>query len=174
MSKAYINAFYDKEKKLFKDTIKSSHCSLHANVIPLFYGINPEESNSSILKLITKKRLNCGVYIAYFLLKGLCRLNEYDLVFDLITSNDLFSWSTMVKEGASTCFEVWSKEYKSNTSLCHPWASSPIIILFEDILGISPIVPGWEKGYIETPHSPKKFTVSAKYLVNGKSIDIYI
>ncbi len=170
--KAYINAFYDSERKLFKDTIKSDHCSLHSNVIPLFYGINPEESNDIILQLITKKRLNCGVYIAYFLLKGLCRLQQYDLVFDLITSNDLFSWSTMVKEGASTCFEVWSKEYKTNTSLCHPWASTPIIVLFEDLLGITPVTPGWKESYNETPHLPTDFTVSAKYLVNGMFIKV--
>ncbi|MCK5812374.1 MAG: family 78 glycoside hydrolase catalytic domain, partial [Clostridiales bacterium] len=166
LKNAYIKAFYDIKQKLFKDTITSNHCSLHSNVIPLFYGINPEDSNTSILQLIKEKRLHCGVYIAYFLLKGLCKLQQYKLVFDLITSNDLFSWSTMVKEGASTCFEVWSKEYKVNTSLCHPWASTPIIVLFEDLLGITPISPGWKDGYNETPHLPSDFTVSAKYLVN--------
>ncbi len=49
----------------------------------------------------------------------------------------------MLKQGATTCFEVWGKEYKWNTSLCHPWASSPISILIEDIMGVSPSEPGW-------------------------------
>ena len=41
----------------------------------------------------------------------------------------------MVKEGASTCYEAWGKEQKWNTSLCHPWASAPISVLIEGILG---------------------------------------
>ena len=62
---------------------------------------------------------------------------------DLILSDHRFSWGTMLKQGATTCFEVWGKEYKWNTSLCHPWASSPISILVEDVMGISPSEPGW-------------------------------
>jgi translation initiation factor IF-1 len=51
----------------------------------------------------------------------------------------------MVKEGATTCFEARGKEQKWNTSLCHPWASSPVIILIEDIMGIKIAEPGWRK-----------------------------
>lgn len=166
----YIKSFYNKDKKLFKDNIDSDHCSLHGNVIPLFYGINPEESNESITKLIKEKRLNCGVYMAYFVLKGLARINEYKLVYDLLSSDDLFSWSNMVKEGATTCFEAWSKEYKWNTSLCHPWASAPIIILIEDILGFKPPEKGWEQTPTIKSHIPFGLQIN-KYefhIKNGK------
>ncbi|MCZ8517160.1 hypothetical protein O9H85_33380 [Paenibacillus filicis] len=50
----------------------------------------------------------------------------------------------MVKEGATTCFEAWGKDQKWNTSLCHPWASSPIPILIEHIAGLRPLEPGWK------------------------------
>lgn len=63
----------------------------------------------------------------------------------------------MVKEGATTCFEVWGKDQKWNTSLCHPWASVPIIVLIEDIIGLKPAKPGWEEISF-TPHIPTSIT----------------
>ena len=144
MTKAYLDAFYDSKKKLFKDTPDSSHTALHSNILPLYFGVAPEESIPEIIKMVEKKRLNCGVYISFFLLKGLCRNGRADLALDLILSDDRFSWGTMLKQGATTCFEVWDKEYKWNTSLCHPWASAPIPILIENILGITPTQAGWE------------------------------
>jgi len=151
---AYLEAFYDKEQKLFTDTIESSHTALHSNILPLYFGVAPDESIPDIIKMIEEKRLNCGVYISYFLLKALCMNNRHDLAFELITSDDRFSWGTMLKQDATTCFEVWDKEYKWNTSLCHPWASAPITLLIEDFLGIRPEKPGWagfefEKSYLE-------------------------
>lgn len=143
MKKAYIDTFYDPTRKLFKDTPKSGHTALHSNILPLYYGVAPKESIPEIIKMIEEKRLNCGVYIAYFLLKALCKNGREDLALELMLSDDRFSWGTMIKQGASTCFEVWDKEYKWNTSLCHPWASSPISILVENIVGIMPTEPGW-------------------------------
>ncbi|MCK5758737.1 MAG: family 78 glycoside hydrolase catalytic domain [Clostridiales bacterium] len=143
MKKAYLDAFYNPEKKLFTDTIESEHTALHSNILPLYFGVAPEESIPEIIKMVEEKRLNCGVYIAYFLLKALCRNDRKDLAIELILSDHRFSWGTMLKQGATTCFEVWDKEYKWNTSLCHPWASSPISILIEDIMGVSPSEPGW-------------------------------
>ena len=76
----------------------------------------------------------CGVYMAYFLLKSLCRMGRYKEAYSLIVSESEHSWYNMVREGATTCFEAWGKEQKWNTSLCHPWASAPITVLVEDII----------------------------------------
>ncbi len=152
---AYIDAFYDVNQKLFTDTKESKHTALHSNILPLYFGVAPEESIPEIIKMIEEKKLNCGVYISYFLLKALCKNNRHDLAFDLITSDDRFSWGTMLKQGATTCFEVWDKEYKWNTSLCHPWASAPIPLLIEDFLGIEPEEAGW-KGFKSKPNQIEK------------------
>ncbi|MFO7612269.1 MAG: family 78 glycoside hydrolase catalytic domain [Clostridia bacterium] len=151
LRQAYIDAFYDRGRKLFRDTPDSSHTALHSNIMPLYCGIAPRESIPEIIGMIEKKRLNCGVYMAYFLLKGLIQNEAAGLAFDLILSDDVFSWGTMLRQDATTCFEVWHKDYKWNTSLCHPWASSPIPILVEDIAGISPVEPGWKEGYAVNP-----------------------
>ena len=134
LKSAFITTFFDITIGVFRDSEVSKHHSLHANVLPLFFDIVPEDSEK-IVKFIKQKRLSCGVYFSYFVLKSLSKAGEYDFVYDLLISNDERSWGNMIKEGATTCFEAWGKEQKWNTSLCHPWASSPIIILIEELYG---------------------------------------
>ncbi|MCL2068908.1 MAG: family 78 glycoside hydrolase catalytic domain, partial [Oscillospiraceae bacterium] len=136
LKKAFINAFYDKECGLFKDSGVSAHHSLHANALPLFFGLTPD-GLESIVEFIKGKRLSCGVYFSYFVLKALIKAGENRFVYELLTSNDERSWGNMIKEGATTCFESWGKDQKWNTSLCHPWASAPIVLLAEDFAGIA-------------------------------------
>lgn len=133
---AFWKAFYDEEKKLFRDAEGTRHCALHSNGIPLFFGLEKEECRKSIVELIREKGLNCGVYIAYFILKGLCNIGEHQLMYDLMTGEGEHSWCNMLREGATTCFEAWGKEQKWNTSLCHPWGSCPILLILEDIVGL--------------------------------------
>jgi hypothetical protein len=154
LKQAFIKAFYNPQTGLFMDSTISQHSALHSNTIALFYGLVPDDAVPRVVALIRKKRLSCGVYHAYFLLKGLARVGEYALVYDLLTSEDEFSWANMIREGATTCFEVWGKDQKWNTSLCHPWASAPIPVFIEDILGLKPAKPGWE-AIAFTPHLPK-------------------
>lgn len=71
LKKAFIETFFNKETKLFTDSSESKHTALHSNAIPLFYGLVPDEAVKNVVNLIKEKGLNCGVYISYFLLKGL-------------------------------------------------------------------------------------------------------
>lgn len=80
------------------------------NVPNAFYGINRPENADVIRDLIAEKGLSCGVYMAYFLLKALCRMGYLEEAYRLIV----------------------------NTGLCHPWASAPISVLAEDILPALP------------------------------------
>ncbi|RKN86835.1 family 78 glycoside hydrolase catalytic domain [Paenibacillus ginsengarvi] len=140
---SFRQAFLDRSGKRFVDAEGSAHSSLHANALPLLFGLTEKDDREGVIRLIREKRLSCGVYMAYFVLKALAGAGEHELVYELIRSEDLHSWSTMVKEGATTCFEVWAKDLKPNTSLCHPWASAPIPLFIEEIAGIKPAAPGW-------------------------------
>ncbi|UQZ82677.1 Bacterial alpha-L-rhamnosidase [Paenibacillus konkukensis] len=142
---AFLAAFYDAEAGLFVDAVGSRHSSLHANVLPLLFGLAERESVPNIVRLIRDKRFSCGVYFSYFVLKALAEAGEYALMYDLIRGEDEHSWVNMLREGATTCFEAWGKDQKWNTSLCHPWASSPIPLLIEEIIGLKPHKPGWEE-----------------------------
>ncbi|MCM1330767.1 MAG: rhamnosidase, partial [Ruminococcus sp.] len=59
----------------------------------------------------------------------------------------------MLREGATACFEVWGKEQKWNTSLCHAWSSSPVSIVTEEIAGFKPR-PETENGFEFSPRIP--------------------
>ena len=132
---AFIKAFYNEESGLFCDSEKHTHSALHSNALPLFYGIATEKMQDKLRAFIMEKGLSCGVQFSYFVLKGLARIGAYEDEFKLVTNESEHSWVNMVREGASCCFEAWGKEQKWNTSLCHPWASSPIIAIFEDLNG---------------------------------------
>ena len=81
------------------------------------------------------KGLCCGVYMSYFVLKALARIGAYEEELKLLINESSNSWVNMINEGATTCYEAWGKEQKWNTSLCHPWASAPIIVICEDLNG---------------------------------------
>ncbi|THF73527.1 family 78 glycoside hydrolase catalytic domain [Cohnella fermenti] len=139
----FIEAFYDPASRLFTDAPGSRHHALHSNVLPLLFGLAPVEAIPSIVQLIRDKRFSCGVYFAYFVLKALARVGEHSLLYELMDSEEERSWGNMLNEGATACFEAWGKEQKWNTSLCHAWASAPVPLLIEEIIGLKPSKPGW-------------------------------
>lgn len=146
---AFNHAFFRPELGLYVDAEGSSHSSLHSNILAPFYGFTPKGFEKNIGDFLIGKGLVCGVYMSYFLMRALCNLGRYDEVYRMITSTGENSWYNMVREGATTCFEVWGKDKKWNTSLCHPWASAPIIILIEELLSVS------LDGTVGKPHIPK-------------------
>ena len=84
-----------------------------------------------IINQIKEKRFKpMGVYMAYYTMAALKNLGEYDLCRELTC--DPGAWPNMLKEGATTAFEAWGKDQKWNTSLCHPWAAAPILILADE------------------------------------------
>lgn len=134
LRRAFNDEFFDKETGLYVDRKNSTHSAIHSNILPAFFGICNPENEDFIAKYLIDRGMCCGVYMAYFLLKALCRMGKYEDAYSFIVSEGKYSWYNMVREGATTCFEAWGKEQKWNTSLCHPWASAPISVLIEDII----------------------------------------
>lgn len=131
---AFDNEFFNTDTGLYVDRKGSFHSAVHSNIIPAFYGICSKDKETKIADYLMERGMCCGVYMAYFLLKALCRMGKYKEAYSLIVSEGEHSWYNMVREGATTCFEAWGKDQKWNTSLCHPWASAPITVLAEDII----------------------------------------
>lgn len=157
LQQAFLARYYRKDIKLFTDEINSSQSSLAANVLPLFFEFAPEDAIPSIVSLIREKGLSCDVYFAYFLLKGLANANEYTLMYELLTSETECSWANMLKEGATSCFEAWSKSQLDNTGLFYTSGAAPTLVIIEDLLGLKPLTPGW-KDVAFTPHLPASIT----------------
>lgn len=130
---AFIKMFYEEDTGLFCDAKGSSHCSLHANIYPVYFGFLDERKNDVIVKFFLEKGLKCGVFVSYFLLKGMARSGYKKEAYHLIINESEQGWVNMLREGATTCFEAWGKDQKWNTSLLHPWASAPIPLIIEDL-----------------------------------------
>jgi hypothetical protein len=150
---AYDRCFWRPGLGLYADSETSSHTSLHSNVLPLYFGFAKSESQANIAELIRRKGFAGGVYMAYFTLKALARIGLYSDTYKMLTSTGENSWYNMVREGGTACFEAWGKDKKWNTSLCHPWASAPVSVLIEDIIGITPKTPGFGEVFVH-PHIP--------------------
>ena len=150
LADTFNRVFFLRETGLYVDSETSSHSSLHANMLAPFYGFVPEGCEKRIGEFLMQKGMACGVYMSYFLMRALCRLGHYEYVYDLITSKGENSWYNMIRDGATTCIEAWGKDKKSNTSFCHPWASAPICVLIEDLLGVS------YDGTVGVSHIPPK------------------
>ena len=125
---SFVRAFYDPGKGLFRDSERSNHISEHANILPLAFNIGLDErTKANILNLIREKRWTCNVYLGVYLLYGLMRHHETELLHDLLVDEN--AWLRMLSEGATATFEAWYKDQKWNTSLFHLAGVIPIIAL---------------------------------------------
>ncbi len=154
---AFVARLLDPASGLFVDAPGSKHSSLHTNALPLAFGMVPDENKPQIIALIREKRLNCGVYIAPFVIEACYAAGEPELAYNLLMSEDEHSWQEMIRHGATACMEVWGPDQKQNTSWCHPWSSSPIYLIAEQVAGLTPAKPGWKAIRFE-PHMPTSLT----------------
>ena len=145
VAEAFATQLVDPATGLYVDAPGSKHSSLHANAIPLCFGLTRGADPEAMIDLIREKRLSCGVYIASYVIEGLFRAGEADLAWSLITSDDVHSWNEMLKHGATACLEAWGPDQKGNCSWCHPWSSCPVYLIAEYVMGLSPAAPGWER-----------------------------
>ena len=126
LKNAFVEKFYDTEAQLFRDTPTSNHHSIHSNILPMLFDIGMnDKTKAKIIEMIREKRLLSVNYFALFVLLALEKENEIDLMRELICDDG--SWTNMINEGATVCFEAWGKDQKWNTSLFHPWMSYPVV-----------------------------------------------
>lgn len=156
---SYKKAFFREGKNLFADSEISNHCNYHSNVLPLYFEMFEADKIENAVKYIMDKGFCCGVFFSYFVLKGLAKYEKYDEIYRLITNESIHSWKNMLEEGATSVFEAWGKEQKWNTSLCHPWGSTPVISIVEDLLGYRYIAGKLQK---LPEHLPEGVEISIK------------
>ncbi len=129
IKQAFNKTFFNEQTGLYVDCRGSTHSSVHANILPLAFDIC--EKTKTVTDYLIKKGMRCSVYMSYFYLTALCKAGNTDAAKAAITSDGEHSWLNMLREGATSTFEAWGKEQKWNTSLFHPWAVAPILIINE-------------------------------------------
>lgn len=143
IKKAFGTAFADPARGVYVDAPGSEHASLHANAIPLYFGLTEGTKPDEMVKLIEEKGLACGVYIAAYVIEGCFKSGHGDLAYRLMTNDSDHSWKEMLRAGATACMEAWGPDQKRNTSWCHPWSSSPIYLFARYVAGLQPADAGW-------------------------------
>lgn len=141
---------FEHEQGLYRDNSNSTHCSFHANMLALCFGLVPEDRIESCLKFILSRGMVCSVYMAQFFLETLFKYHRAEYALKLMTADNDTSWLGMIKMGATVCCEAWNPSHKCNMSWAHPWGAAPGNMIAKGIFGLQPLTPGWEK-YIFEP-----------------------
>jgi alpha-L-rhamnosidase len=162
------NAF----NKQFLEAGHYSNNSVTANLLPLCFGITPQNERAAIIQQLVQKiaaddnHISTGVIGTQWLMRGLTEFDHADLAAQLATNKDYPSWGYMAVHGATTIWELWN----GNTADPAMNSQNHIMLLgdlltwcFEDLAGIAPAEPGFKKIRLN-PAFPKRLdSVKAAY-----------
>ncbi len=119
LREAFLGAFYDRERHLFRDGLHTDHISIVGNTFPFAFGLCPDaECEQAIVDMIEERGLSAlSLFCTFPALWGFVRSGRGARVGNLLL--DPGAWLRMLDEGATTTFEGWGKDAKWNTSLFH-------------------------------------------------------
>jgi hypothetical protein len=135
----------DTKKGHYKDGIDTDHASLHANLMPLAFGIVPQKNTKQISEFVHNKGLVCSVYISQFLLDAIYNANDAAYGLELLTSTTDRSWYNMIRAGSTITLEAWDNKYKPNQDWNHIWGAAAGNIIPRKLMGIEPLEAGFKK-----------------------------
>ena len=141
--KAINEKMFNKKGGFYADGIGTDHGSVHANMLPLAFGIVPDEYRESVVKHVKSRGMGCSVYGAQFLLDGLYDAGAADYALELMTATHDRSWWNMIKVGSTITMEAWDMKYKPNSDWNHAWGAAPGNIIQRQLWGITPKTPGF-------------------------------
>ncbi len=186
---AVNSLLWDLQRQLYVDArqhgVRGRRTSQQANAAAIAYGVAPGERWSSILdSMLDEDRLvltRCSEreratqtfdeernvtlaqpFLMHFVHRALRMAGRQDRVVENIRKR----WVDLFAEGETTLRETWQRT--PTTSLCHAWSGTPTFDLSTDVLGVTPLAPGfermriaptiadlgWARGRYPTPHGP--------------------
>jgi hypothetical protein len=175
IQKAFNEAFYDEEKKLYCTYIskgkKEHYCEL-VQTLALCTDVCPKDKQEYIRSVVASENselIKVTLSHSIFKIDALMQESEKygSLMMDYIAKN----WGYMLKNGATSFWETLNgaSDFGNAGSLCHGWSAVPIYFYFAYIAGIKPTKPGF-KEYTCMPL--KGFDVKAKInTLNGCIVD---
>ncbi len=181
--KAVNEQMFDKERGVYVDGIGTDHASLHANMMPLAFGLVPEEHFDSVVEFVKSRGMACSVYGSQFLMDGLYNAGEADYALDLLIDTSDRSWYNMIRSGSTITLEAWDLKYKNNLDWNHAWGAVPANVIPRGLWGIKPKTPGFGIATIKPQMSKLKSsaievptvrgTIKGKYTHNGPRLQTY-
>lgn len=141
---SFNKTFFDKKRKIYVDGNTTSHASLHANMLPLVFGLVPKEHQPHIVDFIKSRRMACSVYGAQFLIDALYDSGNADYALSLLTATNDRSWFNMIKVSSTITLEAWDNKYKPNQDWNHAWGAVPANSIMRKLMGVEPLTPAFE------------------------------
>lgn len=109
VKKAFNKRFFD------PSTAQYGNGTVTANILPLRFGMVPEEAKEKVFGNIVDKIMNAskghistGVIGTQWLMRTLTANNRPDIALRIATNRDYPSWGYMVEQGATTIWELWN------------------------------------------------------------------
>ncbi len=174
---------FDHERGIYVDGIGTDHASLHANMMPLAFGMVPEAHLNSVIEFIKSRGMACSVYGSQFLMDGLYNAGEADYALDLLASTEERSWYNMIRIGSTMTLEAWDLKYKNNLDWNHAWGAVPANIIPRGLWGIKPKTPGFGVASIKPQMGKLKSSdivvptvrgeIKGTYTYNGARLQTY-
>ena len=181
--KAVNEQMFDKKRGVYIDGIGTDHSSLHANMMPLAFGLVPDEHIKTVLDFVKTRGMACSVYGSQFLMDGLYNAGEADYALKLLASTDKRSWYNMIRIGSTITLEAWDLEYKNNLDWNHAWGAVPANAIPRGLWGIKPKTPGFAVATIKPQMSDLKSSeievptvlgpIKGKYSVDDAKLQTY-
>ncbi len=145
----FNKVFFDTQRGLYVDGEGADHISLHANMMPLAFGLVPEDRKKSVTDFVVSKGMACSVYGAQYLMEALYEGGRADIALERMTSKDIRSWYNMLRVGSTITLEAWDNEFKPNQDWNHAWGAVPGNIIPRYLMGVRPLEPGFGKVLIQ-------------------------
>jgi alpha-L-rhamnosidase len=106
---AFNNRYFNKETKQY------SNNTVTANILPLCYGMTPDEYKEGVFKNIVDKTMgeckghvSAGVLGMQWLMRGLSEYGRPDIAYKVATNRDYPGFGYMIEKGATTIWELWN------------------------------------------------------------------
>lgn len=164
---------FDPARGVYVDGEGSEHASLHANMLPLAFGLVPQDRIETVADFVVAKGLACSVYGAQYLLEGLYEAGRADEAFALLTSRDIRSWYNMIRVGSTITLEAWDNRFKPNQDWNHAWGAVPGNIIPRYLLGVRPLEPGFGKTLVRPLLGPLERAAATIPTIRGP-IDVAV
>jgi len=144
-AKAFNTLFYNSGRGCYVDGEGASHASLHANMLPLAFGLVPEAETARVARFVKNRGMSCSVGYAQYLLEALYEAGLEDHALHLLTRGDPRGWVNMMRSGSTITLEAWDIRYKPNLDWNHAWGAVPANILPRYMMGARPLEAGFGK-----------------------------
>ena len=165
----------------------STHASLHANMLPLAFGLVPKVDVSRVADFVAGRGMACSVYGSQYLLDALFDSERDREALSLLTATGDRGWLHMTRNvGSTITLEAWDVAYKPNLDWSHAWGAVPANVIPRKLMGIEPLEPGFARirvrprmGGLEwasirhpSPKGPIEFAVKAAHGTWEASLDL--